>query len=56
MKWAGEETLSDLEKTGNLRRAPTPFPKEMRAMAKKMMSLRERTRIEEVSHSGTSLF
>merc|ERR1719394_1408421 len=47
VKWAGEEAL-DLEKTGNLRRAPTPFPKEMRAMAKKAMSLREKSRAEEV--------
>ena len=35
VKWAGEEI--DLDKTGNLRRAPTPFPKEMRAMAKKVL-------------------
>ena len=35
VKWAGEEL--DLDKTtGSLRRAPTPFPKEMRAMAKKV--------------------
>ena len=35
VKWAGDDTL-DHDKTGNLRRAPTPFPKEMRAMAKKV--------------------
>ena len=35
VKWAGDNT-ADHDKTGNLRRAPTPFPKEMRAMAKKV--------------------
>ena len=51
VKWAGEEAL-DLEKTGSLRRAPTPFPKEMRAMAKKAMSLREKSRAEEAAKEG----
>ena len=45
VKWAGEE--HDLDKTGNLRRAPTPFPKEMRAMAKKVENLREKRRVSE---------
>lgn len=45
VKWAGEE--QDLDKTGNLRRAPTPFPKEMRAMAKKVQNLREKRRVAE---------
>ena len=30
------QCTADHDKTGNLRRAPTPFPKEMRAMAKKV--------------------
>ena len=42
MKWAGEE--QDLDTTSHLRRAPTPFPKEMRAMAKKAQALREKKR------------
>ena len=46
MKWAGEETL-DHDKTGNLRRAPTPFPKEMRAMAKKVLHMKEKRALEE---------
>ena len=45
VKWAGEE--QDLDKTGNLRRAPTPFPKEMRAMAKKVQNMREKKRVVE---------
>ena len=44
VKWAGEE--QDLDKTGNLRRAPTPFPKEMRAMAKKIENLRDKKKTE----------
>ena len=48
VKWAGEEQLQDLhDKTagsGGLRRAPTPFPKEMRAMAKKAENIREKRR------------
>ena len=44
VKWAGEE--QDLDKTGNLRRAPTPFPKEMRAMAKKVQNLRDKKKPE----------
>ena len=44
VKWAGEE--QDLDKTGNLRRAPTPFPKEMRAMAKKIENLRDKKKAE----------
>ena len=45
VKWAGEE--QDLDKTGNLRRAPTPFPKEMRAMAKKVENLRDKKKVAE---------
>ena len=51
VKWAGEEAL-DLDKQGSLRRAPTPFPKEMRALAKKALSVRERNRTEEVAKEG----
>ena len=50
VKWAGEESLSpegDLDKTGSLRRAPTPFPKEMRAMARKVQAMREKRVAEE---------
>lgn len=42
VKWAGEE--QDLDTTSHLRRAPTPFPKEMRAMAMKAQALREKKR------------
>ena len=45
VKWAGEDGL-DMDKTGNLRRAPTPFPKEMRAMAKKVQSMKEKRGLE----------
>jgi len=48
VKWAGEEQLdADMDKTGNLRRAPTPFPKEMRAMAKKVQSMRDKKKATE---------
>ena len=46
VKWAGDDTL-DHDKTGNLRRAPTPFPKEMRAMARKVQAMREKRVAEE---------
>ena len=50
VKWAGEDAL-DLDKTGNLRRAPTPFPKEMRAMAKKVQNMKEKKAIEDERNS-----
>eukprot|EP00090_Calanus_glacialis_P017436 TRINITY_DN2715_c0_g1_i4.p1 TRINITY_DN2715_c0_g1~~TRINITY_DN2715_c0_g1_i4.p1 ORF type:complete len:1218 (-),score=253.04 TRINITY_DN2715_c0_g1_i4:69-3722(-) len=50
VKWAGEDAL-DHDKTGNLRRAPTPFPKEMRAMAKKVQSMREKKAAEDDRNS-----
>lgn len=47
VKWAGEADLSVIEEAesddkagGHLRREPTPFPKEMRAMAKRVQALR----------------
>ncbi|TRY74558.1 hypothetical protein TCAL_00696 [Tigriopus californicus] len=47
VKWAGEADLSVIEEPetddkggGHLRREPTPFPKEMRAMAKRVQALR----------------
>ena len=46
----GEEALEH-DKTGNLRRAPTPFPKEMRAMAKKVQSMREKKAAEDNRNS-----
>ena len=50
VKWAGEENDSNVDASvdddedgksgGQLRREPTPFPKEMRAMAKRVQKLR----------------
>ena len=54
VKWAGEESL-DRERSAagpGLRRAPTPFPKEMRAMAKKVASMKEQRRVEEEAGAG----
>ena len=50
VKWAGDNT-ADHDKTGNLRRAPTPFPKEMRAMAKKVQSMKEK-RVQDVERNS----
>jgi hypothetical protein len=50
IKWAGGEDLQgSADRTGQLRRAPTPFPKEMRAMAKRVQGMREKKRAEEVA-------
>merc|ERR1719483_219259 len=46
VKWSNEEAL-DHDKTGSLKRAPTPFPKEMRDMAKKAQSMREKKAADE---------
>ena len=50
VKWAGDNT-ADHDKTGNLRRAPTPFPKEMRAMAKKVQSMKDK-RVQDVERNS----
>jgi hypothetical protein len=52
VKWAGED-LAALDRTGQLRRAPTPFPKEMRAMAKRVQGMRDKKRAEEVAEGHT---
>ena len=43
IKWAGDQKDTDRsnDKDTSLRREPTPFPKEMRAMAKRAKKLRE---------------
>jgi hypothetical protein len=49
VKWAGGGEGGAAAGTGQLRRAPTPFPKEMRAMAKRAQGIREKKRAEEVA-------
>ena len=50
----GEEALEP-DKTENIRRAPTPFPKEMRAMAKKAQSMREKKAAEEIPSNNLAI-
>ncbi|CAB4064871.1 Erbin,Protein lap4,Leucine-rich repeat-containing protein 1,Leucine-rich repeat-containing protein 7 [Lepeophtheirus salmonis] len=47
VKWASVNGDSESDKPGNFRREPTPFPKEMRAMAKRVHNLRTKNLLKE---------
>ena len=68
VRWAGDRTNEEQQQPpratsnnreedhqGHLRREPTPFPKEMRAMAKRMQNLRQTGKEASVtmSHGGS---